>query len=48
MMEGDDIQNLLKSNERFDLLITVGHSSEQIFPFAHKFDIPIVQVKITQ
>lgn len=46
MFTGNDIQELIKSNSTFDLMITIGHTSELFFPFADKFNIPLVQVII--
>lgn len=44
MLEGNDIRELLRGEQKFDLFITLAHTADQMFQFAHIYDVPIVQV----
>lgn len=41
-----EIQKLIHSSVKYDLLFLPGYITEHYFPLAHKFDIPVIQVRI--
>lgn len=41
-----EIQKLINSSEKYDLLFLPGYVSEHYFTLAHKLNIPVIQVRI--
>lgn len=44
LLEDEGVQNLYKSNEKFDAVITEDFNQECLHIFAHKFNAPLIQV----